>query len=373
MAQREHIITRIMSVFKRYQGKRITSKHPKYKTANWWMYKRIRGQKTIHKSLPDCQNREDAEKAERKEIEKSFNKRYGIQDTTTTCAEFADSIYTKYVGQHNVNIPAKNQYIRILNHHFGKRLLSDISPQDCRDCQHTLSLGNLSPSSVNRIMSTLSKIFTLACEEGLLERNPMQFVRSLKEPAPRKRLLTDEQKAKLFVEIEKDEFLRNIVTLAVNLPLRKGQLLAITKESVDFERRTLLTISSKGREPRLVPLNERALSVLRELAEKTPKGILLRIDGQPIKDFRKRWRTALVAAGINEKDGSRGDNFHFHDLRVEFASSLIRRNVNPTVVQNLFAHSGLDITNIYIETDLEMMRLAVKSLDDSISESEGVN
>lgn len=358
-----------MSVFKLYKGKRITSKHPKYKDANWWMYRRVRGQKTIHKSLPDCQTKDDAERAERAEIQKSYNRRYGIPDNTTAFAKFADTTYSKYVRQNNVNIVAKTQYIDLLKSFFKTKLLSDITPQDCRDCQYWLKTrksdrGKMSPSSVNRVMSTLSKLFTLACEEGILDRSPMQYVRPLKEPPPRKKLLTPEEKEKLLIECGKDEFLNDIVNLALNLPLRKGQLLAITAESIDFERKVLTAVKSKGRDERLIPLNAKAYAVLKRLADIYKTGALLRINGKPVKDFRKRWQTALVAAGINEKDSKRGEGFSFHDLRHEFATELVRNNVNPAVVQRLFGHSSMDITDRYIDADETTLSDAVNKLND---------
>lgn len=83
----------------------------------------------------------------------------------------------------------------------------------------------------------------------------------------------------------------------------------------------------------------------------------------PIKDFRKRWHPLLIRAGINKPGGTREENFHFHDLRSYFASELIRRNTNPLVIQNLFAHSDMSITNIYAETEADLMLEAVKRLD----------
>lgn len=370
-----------MSVFKKYQGKKIDSRHPKYKEASWWMYKRIRGQKPIHKSLPDCLTREHAEQAERSEITRAFNRRYGIADNSTTFFDFSENTYKKYVAQNNVNIKAKEHYINLLQDFFGKKkILSDVSPQDCRDCQYALTVKKnekgekLSPSSVNRIMSTASKIFTLACEEGILDRNPMQFVRRLKEPPPRKKLLTEKQKVLFWSELAKDRFLWRIVTLAVNLPLRKGQILAITKNAIDFENNLLWVIKSKNQPPRAVPMNRTAKNVLMELCEiatgehvftyPEDAPILEKYRGQPVKDFKRRWSSFLVRAKINEKDGTREDNFHFHDLRKEFASNLIKRNVNPKTIQHLFSHSDMSITDIYLEADLPLMLDAVKSLDD---------
>lgn len=379
-----------MSIYKRYNGKKITSKDKNWDKGTWYIYKRVKGHKIIHKSIPEAQTKEQAEKAERFEIEKLFNRRYGIQDTETTFSQFVDSTYSKYVKQNNVNIKAKKIYIKILKSFFGKKLLIDITPQDCRDLQYKLKHSksqtgkNYAASTVNQIMSTAGKIFTLACQEEKLDRNPTQYVKNLTEPPPRKRLLTAEQKEAFWCEVEKDKLLWQVVTLAVNLPLRRGQILAITKEAVDFDRRQLAIIASKGREPRIVPLNEKASAVLRELCAATQSGFLFvypmnanvlpKYRGGQIKDFGKRWRNMLIRAGINEKSGNREDNFHFHDLRTEFASELIKRNTNPKVVQQLFAHSDTSITDIYTQIVDASLFDAVQSLDDAkTQEVAGVN
>lgn len=354
-----------MAVYKRYKGKKISSKHPAYATARWWVYKRVKGYGTIHQGIPEARTREEAELAERQLLKQLFDKSYGITDTTTTFESFVESTYRKYVEQNNVNKVAKNQYIRVLLGHFGNRPLHTITPQDCRDCQFKLQTksnkrkkkSSLSPSSINRIMSTASKIFSLACEEGILDRNPMQYVKALPEPPPRKRLLTAQQKESLWQELEKDQLMIRLVILAVNLPLRRGQLLALDESVIDFEQEQIGVIRSKGRPPRLVPMNKTAASTLRAMIA----------DGQlpfPLKDFRKRWHPLLIRAGINKPGGTREENYHFHDLRTYFASELIRRNTNPLVVQNLFAHSDMSITNIYAETDSDIMLEAVKRLDD---------
>jgi len=351
-----------MAVYKRFNAKRITSKHPDYSKARWWVKKSIKG-RTIHKAIPEARTREEAELAERQLIKAMFDQSYKVADTTTTFSDFVESTYRKYVEQNNVNKGAKNLYIRLLLEHFKKQPLSTITPQDCRDCRAKLQYrsnkrqkGGLSASSINRIMSTASKIFSLACEEGILDRNPMQYVKPLPEPPPRKRLLTSSQKENLWQELEKDILLYRLVVLAVNLPLRRGQLLALSEDVIDFAAERISVIRSKGRPPRLVPMNATAASVLRDMIA----------DHQlpfPIKDFRKRWHPLLIRAGINKLGGTREENYHFHDLRSYFASELIRRNTNPLVVQNLFAHSDMSITTIYAETDADLLLEAVKKLD----------
>ncbi len=221
-----------MSVFKRYKGKRISSSHPAYAKARWWMYKRLKG-RVIHRAIPEDQTRREAEMAERQVIKAVFDHKYDVADTTTTLAAFIETKYRPYVDEHNVNKGAKDLYIRLLLEHFKRQTITSITPQDCRDCRTKLQNrqnrrkkeSQLSPSSINPIMSTLSNIFSLACEEGILERNPMQYVKALPEPPPRRRLLNEKQKEDLCNELEKDVLLYRLIILAVNLPPLRGQLM----------------------------------------------------------------------------------------------------------------------------------------------------
>lgn len=159
-----------MSVFKRFRGERITSSHPAFAKTRWWIYKRLNG-KVIHQAIPETHTRREAEVAERQIIKAGFDHNYGLTDTTTTLTRIIETKYRPHVEQNNVNKGVKGLYIRLLLGHFKKQTLSSITPQDCRDSHPSQNRKNkrkkeseLSPASINRIMSTLSKIFSLACE-----------------------------------------------------------------------------------------------------------------------------------------------------------------------------------------------------------------
>lgn len=353
-----------MALFKKFQGKKIGPKDKNWSKGTWYLWKQVNN-KVIHKALSGVKTKEDAEKAAQKLIDAETNRRFGL-GSNLTFAEFSET-YLRFCEQENVNLNAKKQAIDLSKSYFKNRLMIEIGPQDCRDFRETLKKqkkkggGLLSPSSVNRIMSSLSKMLSLACEEQILDRNPMEYVKRLKEPPKRKRLLTVDEKERLWEALTSDQLLNRLVTLALNLPLRRGQLLAITPNAIDWDNGQLLTIESKGRSSRLVPLNSTALTTLRMMNE----------EGQlpfPLKDFRKRWWRATRAAGINEKGGQRGENFTFHDIRKWYATELLKRKVNPKTIQHLFAHSDMSITDVYIQEDFDQMREASDVLDSEVIE-----
>jgi site-specific recombinase XerD len=51
---------------------------------------------------------------------------------------------------------------------------------------------------VNRELQVLSKVFSMAYDNGLVETNPMRRVHKLRESPARERYLTDEEEKRLF-------------------------------------------------------------------------------------------------------------------------------------------------------------------------------
>ena len=108
--------------------------------------------------------------------------------------------------------------------------------------------------------------------------------------------------------------------------------------------------------PRLVPINAIAAKVLRAMIEDNQ--LLFRS-----KTFGKR---CTPYSGMQELTnvGEPEKGSMIRVLRSYFASELKRRNTNPLIVQNLFAHSDMSVTTVYGQTDDKMMLDAVKRLDD---------
>jgi site-specific recombinase XerD len=81
------------------------------------------------------------------------------------------------------------------------------------------------------------------------------------------------------------------------------------------------------------------------------------LDGNPINPDRvcSSFRRAVKRAGI--------ENFRFHDLRHDFASSLVQRGHDLYIVQQLLGHKDGRMTQRYAHLKLETLRNAVESLE----------
>jgi integrase len=122
---------------------------------------------------------------------------------------------------------------------------------------------------------------------------------------------------------------REVVTFALATGLRQGNVLGLTWEQIDMERRiaTITGYDMKNGESLGVPLNDVAIGVLERQKGKHKERVFTYL-GRPLNSANtKTWRKALKAAGIKD--------FRWHDLRHTWATWLRQADVPTWVLQEL--------------------------------------
>ena len=123
----------------------------------------------------------------------------------------------------------------------------------------------------------------------------------------------------------------------------------------------LLDTTTKNGERREIPINK----TLREMFNKMPhsiESIFVFTDlktGEPYKEVKKGFKTALKKAGIN--------NFRFHDLRHTFASHLVMAGIDLVTVKELLGHKSLSMTLRYAHLAPEHKVKALEVLDNTLN------
>src|SRR5882762_10726565 len=131
------------------------------------------------------------------------------------------------------------------------------------------------PASVNRDLACLSKVLSMAFANELIDSNPMRRVRLLKESPSRERFITAEEEEKLFSQLTgRRDHIRSVVTITLNTGMRRGEILGLQWEHVNFLARTVFIAKSKTGRTRTIPMND---IVFKEL-------IMLKQDAGP-KEF----------------------------------------------------------------------------------------
>jgi integrase len=151
---------------------------------------------------------------------------------------------------------------------FAKKLLPDVCADDLRGLKARELARGCSGPTVARKLSILSAFFNhAACEWGLDIENPTRFVR--KPPGSKARvrrlLLKDEETLMKACRESKTRFLVEVVELAIETGMRRGELINLCWEDVDFNRHVLTLSDSKNGYPRYIPLTKKALMILRQI------------------------------------------------------------------------------------------------------------
>ncbi len=185
----------------------------------------------------------------------------------------------------------------------------------------------------------------------------------------RKRVLTDTEEEKLFMELSSK--LQQIVTIALNTGMRKMEILSLEWTEVDLDRREVLVVTekSKTKTERRIPLNNEALRSFQALkAENGSSQYVFPTSNsktEHMTDVQRPFKRACKKAKI--------ENLHFHDLRRTFGTRLHYAHVPLYHIMLLLGHSDLKTTQRYLGLkNEEDLKGAVSALDRPKSSVESV-
>jgi integrase/recombinase XerD len=156
-----------------------------------------------------------------------------------------------------------------------------------------------------------------------------------------------------------------MLMLAYSAGLRVREVVSsLKKYAIDSKRMTILICRAKGKKDRVVSLSPVLLVMLREYAmEYKPdrKGYLFEgiAKGTPYstRSLQEVLQTAKAKAGII-KPGS------IHSLRHSFATHLIDKGTDVTMIQKLLGHNDLRTTLRYLHTSNKDLLKIISPLDD---------
>ncbi|MFC1624131.1 tyrosine-type recombinase/integrase [Candidatus Omnitrophota bacterium] len=235
---------------------------------------------------------------------------------------------------------------------FQGKDLVEIRSQDIERFK-ALRAKFVAPSTVNRDLATIKTLFNKAVEWGKIGESPAKDVKFLPEPQGRVRYLKREEIQKLLSNCSKR--LKPIIIVALFTGMRKGEILDLRWQNIDFIRGVIDLLDAKGRVKREVFMNDTVKKGLLEV-RKHPDSpyVFCNKEGKPCHDIRKSFFTALKKSGIL--------NFRFHDLRHTFASQLVISGVDINTVRELLGHKDIRMVLRYSHLSEDCKRRAVDIL-----------
>ena len=94
----------------------------------------------------------------------------------------------------------------------------------------------------------------MAFDNELTDSNPMRRVRLLKESRSRERFISADEEKRLFAQLTgRRDHIRSVVTIALNSGMRRGEILGLQWEHVNFIGRSIFIAKSKTGRTRTIP------------------------------------------------------------------------------------------------------------------------
>jgi len=245
--------------------------------------------------------------------------------------------------------------------------LKFVSPKEAAECtsedlvrivdEYIMPRG-LSHSYQNQMVSAVKKFY------GRLYRSVID-PGEISRPRPQHRLpnVLSKDEVKRILDSVRNEKHKLMLSLVYGCGLRRSEVLELTPEDIDRDRKLICIRQSKGFKDRLVPLSDRLIKLVDEyLLHYKPDGYLFEGQARGSKyspeSLEKIFRTAYERAGINKK------NITLHGLRHSYATHLLEAGTDLRYIQALLGHKSSRTTEIYTHVTLQSIEKIRSPFDD---------
>jgi integrase len=244
--------------------------------------------------------------------------------------------------------------MRIFEKEFGGKNIQDITTWQIEKYK-TERKKQFKPASVNRELALLKHMLPKAVEWKKLKENPAnKSVKFFKGAVNRVRFLMPDEIQILLTNC--DGFLKPIVTVALHTGMRRGEILNLKWEQVNFEQGIITILDTKNSERKDIPMDETVKATLQGL-DRRGEFVFRNKAGMPFNTMiiHYSFHSALDRSGITD--------FRFHDLRHTFASNLVMAGVKIEKVQKLMGHKMIAMTQRYAHLAPGYLAESIKVLD----------
>lgn len=363
------------------------------KNGHWYMEGMIR-HKRYHQAIPEATNKKEAEKFVT--IFKSDLLR-GKLDLAENigCKPFVE-IIDIYLNYATTNLHSTDTATRIANRFkiaWKNKLISEITPQVIETykenrlktkCGKKIIDGvevikYVSASTINREIGVLSKIFSLAVANGYTNTNPVRDVKKMRVTNKLERHLSVEEEKRMYQVCDDDfsfsnlpreeqerlqrihngehAYLKPILIMALNTGMRKGEILNMIWDCVDFDKNEISALNTKNGKKNTIPMSSKLRNTLLTMYKMRGQNQYVFTNpytGTKYNDIKKCFKTVCKLAGV--------ENLRFHDLRHTGATRMVAAGVPLPVVKQILNHANIQTTMRYAHTMREQEISAVEAL-----------
>lgn len=271
-------------------------------------------------------------------------------------------------------------YVKIVAKKFADwrdKPMTEIS-RDMVEARHR-SLSERSPAEANRAMRYLRALFVFASDyrdsngDPVIPDNPVRRLSA-------KRLWNRIERRTRYIEAEQlrawwnavqslenkpqypsREALRDYLVLLLFTGLRRNEALCLRWENVNLHRGTLCAVDTKNRSDHVLPMGRYLWELMRRRKRIADSEWVFAnpLTGTRITDPHRQTVNVVAKSGVP---------FSPHDLRRTFASIVSRLGdrLSYYTTKRLLNHRTSDVTQGYVQFDLEQLRSAMQAVEDFV-------
>jgi integrase len=240
------------------------------------------------------------------------------------------------------------------------------------------AVKNAGTTTANRVLATASALFSEAIAQGIRTDNPCSAVKRNAENK-RERFLSDLETAKLLSACDRSphQLTANLLRLLVYTGARKGETMRARWEQFDLIDGVWTKPSHQTKQKRLhaIPLMPAAVEMLREMHAENLAGANSpwvfpgRKPNEAVASPKRSISAILKDAGLSGDDMPQVRRVSPHVLRHSFATQLLSKGANITLVGKALGHTQASTTNRYAHAEQNPLRQIGSLMDTSIREA----
>lgn len=268
----------------------------------------------------------------------------------------------------------QSNFDKWVNPVLGKLNLDKVKPSDIHSLIYD-KIEGVSLEARHGILKRIKRVFAMAVEDGVIQRNPATGI-SVKVPeSPQAILNRTEINTLLFEAKQRSHHYYNHWALAILTGLRKGELIALTWSDIDFENKVIAITKSwsavdglgptKSTKNRYVPISNELDRFLKELRADS------HLNENKVLEQHHDWLYGDAAKIL--KDFCREIKItpvKFHDLRATFITQMLLRGVPLAKVMKIVGHATIKTTMRYLRLIAEDTQGATEELGIVLPKSE---